>query len=236
MKVAICDDNVEVLDFLEQEIRAKFNTHFSIYRYEDAGKLLEEWDDFPEKHTDIVIMDIKFQCQNGVDVAKQLQKLYGTHIKVIFITGYSEYVSEIFRAQPTFLLMKPISRELLYEALVKAEELIEEENEKAIYISFRGCVKRIKVKEIFYVESIGNKVFVYYIGGTQQAVGKLNEVEKRLPEDFLRIHKSFLVNMNYVDQYTAESMILTGGKELSVSRSKRKYVKEKFMEFLSKNT
>lgn len=234
MKIALCDDNIEILDFLEQEIITQFDDFFSISRYTDAGKLLEDWKN-KKQHADIVIMDIKFQNQNGVDAAKQLQEKYGTHIKIIFITGYPEHASEIFRAQPTFLLMKPISKELLYEALDKAKELIQEENEKAVYISFRGCTRRVKVNDIYHVESNRKKVVLHHIDGIEETVQKLNEIEKLLPDYFLRIHQSFLVNMNYVKSISAYTLETTNGFIFPISRSKSKYARDRFMEFLSMN-
>lgn len=234
MKVAICDDNKEILDFLEQEITLKFGTHFSIIRYEEADELWDDWSN-ARKRSDIVIMDIKFRHKNGVDVAKQLQEQYGTHIKVIFITGYTECASEIFRAQPTFLLMKPIQKELLYEALIKAEKLIKEENENAIYISFRGCIKRIKVNDIYYAESIGKKTVLYYADGTEEATLKLNEVEKQLPDFFLRVHQSFLVNMNFIQSIKADKLDMTNGNTIPISRAKSKCAREKFMSYLDLN-
>lgn len=234
MKVALCDDNIEILDFLEEEIRTQFGEHFSITRYKDTDKLLEDWNN-SKKISDIVIMDIKFQQRNGVDAAKQLQEKYGTHVKIIFITGYPEHASEIFRAQPTFLLMKPISKELLHEALVKAETLIEEENQNAVYISFRGCTKKIKVNDIYHVESIRKKVVLHYIDGEEETIQKLNEIEKQLPDYFLRIHQSFLINMHYIKSISAYKLETTNGNTFPISRSKSKYAREKFLEFLSLN-
>ena len=234
MKIALCDDNIEILDFLEQEINSQFDDFFSISRYTDAGKLLEDWKN-KKQHADIVIMDIKFQNQNGVDAAKQLQEKYGTHIKIIFITGYPEHVSEIFRAQPTFLLMKPLSKELLYEALEKARDLILEENEKSVYITFRGCTRRVKVNDIYHVESNRKKVVLHHIDGIEETIQKLNEIEKLLPDYFLRIHQSFLVNMNYVKSISAYTLETTNGFILPISRSKSKYARDRFMEFLSMN-
>lgn len=234
MKVALCDDNIEILDFLEQEIHAQFNDEFIISRYSDTNELLEDWKT-GKYHADIVIMDIKFQNHNGVDAAKQLQEKYGTHIKIIFITGYPEHASEIFRAQPTFLLMKPISKELLCEALIKARDLIREENDRAVYISFRGCTKRIKVNDIYHIESIRKKVVLHHIDGKEETIQKLNEIEKLLPDYFLRIHQSFLVNMNYIKSISAYTLETTNGFIFPISRSKSKYARERFMEFLSIN-
>ncbi len=232
MQIAICDDSKEILDFLEREIQKKFGTRFAITKYESTDELLDAWNNH-NKCANIVIMDIKFQNRNGVDVAKQIQERYGAYIKIIFITGYPEHASEIFRAQPTFLLMKPISKRLLYEAVTKAEELINEENEKAVYITFRGSTKRIRVTDIYHVESNRKKVVLHYIDGIEETMQKLNELEKQLPDYFLRIHQSFLVNMNYIQSISATRIEMTNGKVFPISRAKSKYARERFMNFLS---
>lgn len=234
MQIAICDDNKEIIDYLEHEIQMQFGTHYTVTGYLDTDELLDTWSN-SKNPADIVIMDIKLQHHNGVDIAKRLHELYGTHVKIIFITGYPEHASEIFRAQPTFLLMKPISKELLYEALIKAENLIKEENQTAIYISFRGCTKKIKANDIYYAESIKKKSILHCIDGAEETMQKLSEVEKLLPDYFLRIHQSFLVNMNFIQSISAYQLEMTDGNTFPISRSKSKYAREKFLNFLSIN-
>lgn len=234
MKIAICDDNKEIIDYLEHEIQMQFGTHYTISSYLDTDELLETWSS-SKRTADIVIMDIKLQHHNGVNIAQKIHELYGTHIKIIFITGYPEHASEIFRAQPTFLLMKPISKELLHEALTKAENLIKEENQNAIYISFRGCTKKIRGSDIYYVESLKKKSILHCIDGAEETMQKLSEVEKQLPDYFLRIHQSFLVNMNFIQSISAYQLETADGNKFPISRSKSKYAREKFMNFLSLN-
>lgn len=235
MRITICDDNVEILDYLEKEIKKQFEDHFSIIRYKDAEKLLDDWS-IPKNRTEIVIMDIKFKDNNGVEAARQIQEKYGTNIKIIFMTGYPEHAPEIFRAKPTFLLVKPIAGEFLHEAIVRAESLIKEENQKALYVSFRGCTKKIKARDIYHIESIRKKAIIYYPDGMEETVQKLNEIERQLPEYFLRIHQSFLVNMYFIKAISAYQLEMTDGSVFPISRSKSKHAKEEFLDFLSSNS
>lgn len=232
MRITICDDDIEILNFLEGEIKQLFGKNFTILRYNDVQEMLGDWQN-PKKHTEIVIMDIKFQDSSGVDVAKQIHELYGMGIKIIFMTGYPQHAPEIFRAHPTFLLMKPIAREFLQEAIMKAETLIKEENQKAVYVSFRECTRKIKAIDIFYVESIRKKVIINYVDGKEEAILKLSDVEKQLPEYFLRIHQSFLVNMHFIKTISAYQMEMSDGTQFPISRSRSKYAKERFLDFLS---
>lgn len=234
MRIAICDDNVEVLDFLEKEIIGYFGDRFVVTGYQDSEELLEAWKS-PKKRADIVIMDIVFEYTNGVQTARRIQEKYGECIKFIFMTGYPEKAPEIFRANPVFLLAKPISKEFLYEAITKAEALIREENQNALYVSFRGCTRRIKASDIYYIESIRKKAILYHADGAEETMQKLNDIEKQLPQYFLRIHQSFLVNMNFIKAISAYQLELADGVTLPISRSKSKFAKEKFLDFLSNN-
>lgn len=234
MRIALCDDNVEVLDFLEKEIAGHFGNRFVISRHQDSKELIEAWKT-PQKRADIVIMDIVLESANGVEIAREIQNKYGDCIKFIFMTGYPQKAPEIFRANPTFLLSKPISRDFLYEAVGRAEALIEGENQNALYVSFRSCTRKIKASDIYYVESIRKKAILYHIDGKEETMQKLSEIEKQLPQYFLRIHQSFLVNMNYINSLSASQLEMADGKILSISRSKSKYAKEKFLNYLSNN-
>ncbi|MBO5485855.1 MAG: LytTR family transcriptional regulator, partial [Eubacterium sp.] len=98
-----------------------------------------------------------------------------------------------------------------------------------------GCTRRVKVNDIYHVESNRKKVVLHHIDGIEETVQKLNEIEKLLPDYFLRIHQSFLVNMNYVKSISAYTLETTNGFILPISRSKSKYARDRFMEFLSMN-
>ena len=232
MKIALCDDNVAVIDFLEEKISAEFGNRFELIRYDDILRL---WHDFniPNKRADIIIMDIHFPNENGVTITQQIQSLY-SDVKVIFITGYPELASQIFRASPTFLLMKPISEELLLEAVASAEKQLQIENDKAIWLSFNGSALRLKPSSIYYIELKNRSASVYWTGGNFVTKRSLDELESMLPsENFNRIHKSFLVNMDYIIEYNYTQLTLANSKTLPISRAKAKHAREKFLAYLN---
>lgn len=232
MKIALCDDNLAMVDFLENKIDTEFGSRFELIRYGDVSRL---WQDFeiPDKRADIIIMDIHFPSENGVAVARRIQELY-SDVKIIFITGYPELASQIFRAVPTFLLMKPISEDLLLEAVASAEKQLQTENDKAISVSFNGSVRRLKPSSIYYIELNNRQTTIYYTGGNFTTKHSLDELEAMLPsENFNRIHKSFLVNMDYITSYDYAQLTLATSERLPISHSKAKNARKKFLDYLN---
>lgn len=234
MKIALCDDNTDILNFLENQIAIGFGKRFQLLKYDSASKLWEAWSN-PDNRADIIIMDILFPDENGVNAAKKIQALY-SDTKVIFITGYPELASQIFRAAPTFLLIKPISPDLLFEAVSTAEQQLQLENDRAIPVSFNGTVKRIKPSSIYYIEHESRHVIIHWTGGDFVTRQSMDTLEAMLPsESFMRIHKSYLVNMDYIVEYNYSQLMLSNEKVLYISRTKAKAVRKKFLDYLKRH-
>lgn len=231
MKIALCDDNNDVLNFLENQLSVSFGSRFEVVRYNNARNLWQDWT-IPLKRTDIIIMDILFPDENGVNIAKKIQELY-SDVKIIFITGYPELAPQIFRAIPTFLLIKPISPEFLIEAVATAENQIQLENNKAIPISYNGSIKNIKSNSIYYLEITDRHVILHCTDGDFITTQKMSDLEATLPSDnFNRIHKSFLVNMDYIIEYNYTQLTLSNAETLTISRTRAKNAKKKFLGYL----
>ncbi len=232
MTIALCDDNTNVLDFLENKIMNNFGKRFTLIRYENAHDLYRDCENLNPK-ADIIIMDILFADENGVHIARKIQELY-SDMKIIFITGYPELASQIFRAAPTFLLIKPISSELLCEAVATAEKQLQEDIDKAICIPYDGTFLRIKPSSIYYIELKDRCVTLYWTGGSYVTKYTIDEWEAMLPsESFNRIHKSFLVNMDYIMEYNYTKLMLTTNIILPISRKKAKTAKKKFLDYIN---
>lgn len=234
MKIALCDDNTDILNFLENQITIEFGNRFELVKYDSISKLWATWST-PENRADIIIMDILFPDENGVNAAKKIQELY-SDTKVIFITGYPELASQIFRAAPTFLLIKPIAPELLFEAVSTAEQQLLLENDRAIHVSFNGSIKRIKPSSIYYMEYENRHVIIHWTGGDFITTQGIDALEAMLPsESFIRIHKSYLVNMDYIVEYNYTQLVLSNEKVLYISRTKAKAARKKFLEYLKRH-
>ncbi|MCA1012380.1 LytR/AlgR family response regulator transcription factor [Halobacillus halophilus] len=187
---------------------------------------------------DVLFLDVEMPRMDGMEVAKAVQELKKVP-KIIFATAYPDFAVDAFRHDAIDYLLKPFDEEQLKDAVVKLEKRFAPQMDAAQ--TFNQTPSKLAVEgedNIHYLnpESI---VYVYREERWTKIVGKthtyktrapLKEVEHRLRGfPFFRIHKSYLVNLNYVDRLTpwfngAYQLELQGTEEkLSVSRN---YVKD----------
>lgn len=185
---------------------------------------------------DLVFLDINMPEISGLSLAKSVSK----DTKIIFTTAYREFALEGFDLQAVDYLLKPISFDRFLQAVQKyfdlhmnKPKLNEEENfaaQDSFYVRSDRKMVKARLKDIKYVESIGDYVKIYTCEGAIITRETLSNIESKLPENrFLRIHRSFIVSLNYLSGYTNEYVEI-GSKALPISRS----YKERVLQFLEK--
>lgn len=169
---------------------------------------------------DILITDICIDEaeETGIDIVKRLHTV-SPATQIIYITGYVEYCEEVYETDHISFIRKPISRERLYAALDKAVQNISEYNCHVHRIINGHNIINVKHNDILYIESIRRKLIYICTDGTVETYGKLSDAEQELGSEFVRCHKSFLVNMNHIRELKDSNILLDSGKEITVSRS-----------------
>ncbi len=188
---------------------------------------IEAFNVINSQQIDLVFLDINMPNISGLSFAKSINK----DIKVIFTTAYREYAIEGFDLQAVDYLLKPISQERLFKALNKYFDIYLSSssvdiitNEKANpndYIFVKADRKMIKIdfSKIIYVESLRDYLQIHTINNTITTRETISNIEAKLPmNDFLRIHRSFIVSLNHIESYTNE-FIEINNKALPISRS-----------------
>ena len=158
-----------------------------------------------ENETDLMFVDINMPDLNGIDFMKSLSN----PPRVIFTTAYSEYAIEGFRVDAVDYLLKPISYSDFLKAADKACERIQhttekpttvQHNDEFLFIKSEYKIIRINYKDIKYIE--GMREYVRIFIENQQPIMSLMSIKKlveHLPEnDFMRVHRSFVVNLNKI--------------------------------------
>ena len=152
--------------------------------------------------------------------------LLGGDVQVIYVTGYEKYHTSAYETDHACFLLKPVSQADLDFALARAEGL----RRKRCIAPFRiraGSEDRIvRPAQISFVESDRRILKINVAGSSFETYGKLSDYERRLPERFVRCHKSFLVNMDYVVMCRANELALSTGEKIPVSQSRRKQTQE----------
>lgn len=232
IKISICDDNLELCEYLKELLLQMYVEGVLVTVYKNIPEMLADYERGREKNVaDILIIDIEVDAVNGIDVAVQLQNRFGG-LQVIFITGNPDNSTDIFRADPSNLLLKPIDHDRLKDAIDKAISRLKEEIISCLEISFKGNELRLPAREILYLESEKRMVIVHGRYDNWTIYRKLDDVQQELPDYFLRCHQSYLVNMNEIRSLKPLCIELYRGDEIPVSRPKYRDTKERFMSYI----
>lgn len=171
---------------------------------------------------DLMFLDIQMPHLSGLEFLESLDKAPLT----ILTTAYSEYALEGFRLQVVDYLLKPVTFQRFFQAVLKAQELYnlknsDEEPNTHMYIRQGDSFVKIVWREILYVESMQNYLKLHFKDRVLTIHQTMSSLEDLLPKDsFFRIHKSYMVNIFHIELISG-GRVFVNGKELPVSRQKR---------------
>lgn len=229
MKICICDDEKNILEQIKNFLKP-LNEKGIIKTFYDSNELQKE---IKKENVDILFMDIKLKEVNGTKFIKENEK-YLKNTKLIYITGYDEYIEDTFLSDPIYVLRKPLTEDKIIKAYKKAVLKIKSENIDVLFKTAKETVK-IKLDDILYIESKGRLIDIHTTSGVKSLYYKLADIEILYSKRFIRIHKSFLVNLNKISSYKYNKVILENKEELIISRTYQKSCKEDIMSFMESN-
>lgn len=234
MRIIVCDDD-ENMQFLIQQWTEKIlaGQSYRFNAYEDGMDLLCEMEQYQGEEPVIIFMDIKLKNDNGIRIAKLLSHGFAK-VAVIFISGYTEYFEDSFDADPIYFLIKPLKRVTFEKAFEKALKKILETDRKFILISQGKDKYRIFCDDIYYAESSARKIKIHRLSDSIEYYEKMDVLESQLGEDFVRCHKSFLVNMKYIHSVDGKEITLLDGRKIAISRKKSNETKEIVFRYLAR--
>lgn len=220
--VAICDDAEADRQYLSNLVHtwaacAGHSVHTDLYTC--AEKFLFQYAE--KADYDILLLDIEMGEMDGVTMAKKLRKENDT-VQIIFITGYSDYISEGYKVAALHYLMKPVKEEKLFSVLDRAVEKLAK-NEKVLNLEKNGEMVRVPVYQIKYAEVFGNYVSIY-ANDTITVKMTLGELEKELDERFYRVSRSAIVNLTYISRVTKKEILLNEGTIIALPRGAYEHV------------
>lgn len=227
--IYLCDDNVAILSALEEQLReiaARHSLDVFITACESGEQLLFHLDDM-DRTVDVIFLDIVMAGYNGLDTAKKLRER-GCKAELVFLTAKPEYVFDSFEVSPAYYILKnQMTKKRLEEVFLKAVSTSGKKR-KELFTCENAAVRRnIPVSDIYYFEVQNRKVTVYYNNQSFVFYASLEEVEQRLASDvFVRIHRSYLVNLSYVEGIERNFIVLTGEIRLPLGITYVKKVKE----------
>lgn len=191
-----------------------------------------------ENEIDLMFVDINMPDLSGMEFVKSLNQ----PPKVIFTTAYSEYALEGFQVDAVDYLLKPISYSDFLKAAQKAKDRFFsgkvpneqlDSNEDFLFIKTEYKLQRINLKDIKYVESMREYVRIYLENQSPvMTLLSMKKLAEHLPQkDFMRVHRSFIVNLNKVSTIERNRIIFDKDVYIPVSEQ----YKDNFQRFLDDN-
>ncbi len=216
MNIVICDDNPMVCEEISNYISNNFECTVRIAA--SSAQLLDILEN-SKNNTDALILDIVLnESKNGIEVASDIHKKYPM-IKVIFLTGYDDqYYSRIFSDfQPFGFIAKPVQYNILNFFLKKIQIETNRQNEYIEFTSdYRNC--RLMAKDIICIQSRKRICEISTETNVYSAYVKISDIEKQLPENFIRCHQSYVVNLKHIESTDGKHLTLKSGDHIPVSR------------------
>ncbi|WP_288447832.1 LytTR family DNA-binding domain-containing protein [uncultured Chryseobacterium sp.] len=192
LAISLLEHYVERIPFLE----LVFSTENPILALEYLQK----------NDSDLIFLDIQMPELTGIN----FMKIVGDNQKYILTTAYSEYALEGYEHNIVDYLLKPISFERFQKSVVKVQERFSflREEDTHFFVKSSGQRYRIGFDDILYVESIKDYVNIRTENDEFIVLDTLKSMENQLPERFVRIHKSFIVNLDKVKSIGVKKVIL----------------------------
>lgn len=215
-KIAICDDSDadrQYLSGLVERWAANTGRAVSISAFASAEDFLFHYAE--ESDYDILLLDIEMGAMDGVTMAKKLRRDNDT-VQIVFITGYSDYISEGYEVAALHYLVKPVRVEKLSSVLDRAAEKLAK-NEKVLNFRVGGEMIRIPIYQIRYADVFGNYVTVHASGELTVKM-TLGELERELDERFFRVSRSVVVNLTLISRVTRSEIRLSDGTAIPLPR------------------
>ena len=246
IKIAICDDDKAIQEILLHKIEEfckDAGTAFDIVCLDSGEEVLRE-----EPIPDILFLDIQMPEKSGMEIAEELRRRRCRTI-LIFVTALSEYVYDAFDVGAFHYLVKPFSDEKLRDVLDKAlRQYVEQcsldgavsgqsgeqqaEESRVILVKRGGISTKVCLDDIIYAEVFNRKVMLHTTREDIEYYGKLTELSEQVGDDFCRTHRAYLVNLKYVEKYTATTIWLEQGTAL-VSKKQFPGFVHRYMQYIS---
>lgn len=234
-RIAVCDDEKNQSSLFAEYVERYCCTEGlkgEISIYQNAGVLLNHHHSDP---FDIILLDIEMPGIDGITAAKRLNS-FPLSPYIIFITSHHNYVRDAFEVKAFQYLEKPIR----YESVKRVMDRVIEQytaDHRRYSLTYKGLTATMLINDILFLESKRWMIILHTVNGERYEFrGKLSDEESLLSAyGFVRVHQSFLVNMDYITKVCNDGLWLKDSETMiPISRKYKPNFVEKFAEFRQK--
>jgi len=238
--IAICDDSKQerqILAALFKQYQELHATPLQIHIFQNGFSLLDAIDQ--GKRFDITILDILMPGENGIEIARNI-RASGTDTEIIFLTSSPEYAVDSYEVKAQNYLLKPVTEEKFFASIdAILAELDEKDTASFIIYTTEKQYSRIRISSLVYGEVTHRTITLHLADQTTisavMTFTEFQDILKAYP-DFIYPHRSYAVNMNYIQYVTKSDIILTDGQKIPLSRNNYTKISEQFLNFAYTNS
>lgn len=229
----ILDDNEIDRDAIEMHLRkiTRLEVKGAYSNGVDAASILIN------EPIDIVFSDIDMPGLSGIGLLKSFK----TPPVFIFITSFTEHAAESFNLDALDFIVKPATFERLLKATTKAMDYLDLKELAAnhahlnpisasdgyFYVKENKGFTRLNYEEVIYIESMGDFSRIYTPNENHITLVSLKNLERQLPNLFLRVHKQYIINLNHISTITPNEVLLNHSHTVPISSANRQELIEK---------
>jgi two-component system, LytTR family, response regulator len=240
LKVVLVDDEQDSVELLQLLLQKHCPQIVVLETFTSSVLALQA---IPKLKPDLLFLDVEMPELNGFELLEKLQPL---QFNVIFVTAYNQFAMKAFRYNALDFLVKPILQKDLIDAVLKADKnsfpldaqlqqlqkQLKGESVQKIAISTQNGITFININDIVSAEASGNYAILTMQDKSHFTITKtLKDIQDLLEENnFLRIHRQFIVNLNCVKHFNKNECMLTldNKAEMPVAKTQKEKLIEKF--------
>jgi len=228
LRLALCEDETLSLHTLQELVQSfckeqKLEAEIDVFTCgEDFLASVREYD--------IVFMDIYLTGINGMEAVARSDR--SSRGQVVFTTSSREYAVEAFGMNAAHYLIKPLTPEGVAEAMQRCLTRLGQNVQKDLAVKTSQGTVSVPMKKIVYIEVFNKLSTVHTIKNDYQTYTSLDALFEQLDDSFLRVQRSYVVNMAFVESFLFDRVIMPGGMEIMLSRNNRAELKRQYQRFL----
>lgn len=235
IKIAVCDDDLSALNEIAglfDKYRLEREQEMAYTTFQSPLELLAEIE--KGRRWDVLFLDIIMPGQNGISVAKEIRQ-YDKNAKIIFLTSSAEFAVESYMVGAFFYQLKPIGEEKSFYQLVDSViSECEKVQRHSLILRCKSGIARIDLKKLEYCEVMGHTLLFHLENGkVLESTGSMDELYGKLAEyeGFLRPHRSFVINMEYIQSISYKAITMDNHAEIPIPHGKCSEIKKKYLDY-----
>jgi len=235
LQIVLCDDNSDELSNMLQLLNQYKSVKHLNCEYTAFSNGFELTSDLSKgKRYDIYCLDIIMPGFSGIDIAKEIRNFDKT-APILFFTSSPEFALESYSVKAVNYVLKPISKEKLFFTFDDLLEQVEAKKaENAIVVKSDDGLQKILISNIVFAEVIGRNVLYHLISGKViKCSDSFSNVCNNLIKYncFIKTHRSYLVNMQYIDTIENHQVILQTLDSVPIAQGKAKEIKQQYLNY-----